>query len=192
MPTPPNATRADIINLLQEGHSNSRIVRELRVDKQRVRRIRTELDLPNYVPVEQTRTLEEKWALFARPVDDGHVEWAGEHATGSGTPVMRHKEQYYSPAAVAFRIRTGRDPEGYAIADCGRKHCVAPEHVEDEPGRLRTREQLRYLTSGRARKPACGFGHDQAVHGAYEPDGVAYCRECKRLAKQASREAVTA
>lgn len=189
MPTPPNATRADIVALLAEGHSNSRIVRELRVDKQRVRRIRTELGLPTFVRAEQTRTIEEKWARDTRPLDGGHIEWTGERATG-GTPLVSYKEKHHSAAAVAFRIRTGRDPQGYAIADCGMKHCVAPEHVEDEVGRLRNREQLRYLTGGRERKPFCRHGHDQAEHGRYEQDGTAYCEACKREQKQALRQAV--
>jgi hypothetical protein len=188
-PRPVNATRTDIIGMLRDGHSNSRIVRELRVDKQRVRRIRNELALPTFVPIEQTRTLEEKWAIDTRPLDSGHVEWAGERATG-GTPLVSYKEKHYSAAAVAFRIRTGRDPQGYAIADCGMQHCVAPEHVEDEAGRLRNREQLRYLTGGRERKPFCVHDHDQAEHGRYEQDGTAYCEACKVVRKRAERQAV--
>lgn len=190
MSTRPNATRADIIAMLRDGHSNTRIMRDLHVDKARVRRIRDELGLPAYVPAEQTRTLEEKWALFAKAVNDGHVEWTGERQSTSGTPVMRYKEANYSPAAVAFRIRHGRDAEGYAIADCGLKHCVAPDHVEDEAGRIRNREQLRYLTGGRERKPYCTHGHDQAEHGRYEPDGTAYCEACKVEQKRAERQAV--
>jgi hypothetical protein len=186
------ATRADIIALLGEGHSNLRIARELHCDKARVARIRRELDLPDYVPAEQTRTAEEKWHSLTRPTDGGHVEWLGERATASGTPVMRHKEQPYSPAAIAFRIRTGRDAEGYAIADCGMQHCVAPDHVEDEAGRRRNREQLRYLTGGSERKPLCAHGHDQAAHGRYGPNGVAYCEKCKVIRKRAERQAVTA
>lgn len=183
MPRPLNATRGDIIAMLRDGHSNTRIVRELRVDKQRVRRIRAELDLPDYVRPDMVRTIEEKWALYARPLDGGHMEWTGERATG-GTPLVSYKEKHHSAAAVAFRIRTGRDPQGYTLSDCGMRHCVAPDHVDDEAGRARTREQLRYLTGGRERKPECRHGHDQAMHGAYEPDGAAYCRECKRLAKR--------
>jgi hypothetical protein len=189
-PARPNATRTDIIALLRDGHSNSRIVRELRCDKQRVRRIRTELALPTFVPIEQTRTLEEKWALDTRPLDGGHLEWVGEHAT-SGTPLVSYKEKHHSAAAVAFHIRTGRDPQGYAIADCGMQHCVAPEHVEDEAGRRRNREQLRYLMGGRERKPFCVHNHDQAENGRYEPDGTAYCEACKVDRKRAERQAVT-
>jgi hypothetical protein len=188
-PRPVNATRADIIGMLRDGHSNSRIVRELRVDKARVRRIRTDLGLPTFVPIEQTRTLEEKWALDTRPLDGGHMEWTGERATG-GTPLVSYKDKHHSAAAVAFRIRTGRDPQGYAIADCGMQHCVAPDHVEDEAGRLRNREQLRYLMGGRERKPLCNHGHDQAEHGRYEPDGTAYCEACKAAQKRAERQAV--
>jgi hypothetical protein len=189
-PTRPNATRADIIAMLRDGHSNNRIMRELRCDKQRVIRIRAELGLPAYVPVEQTRTLEEKWALSTQPVDGGHLEWTGERASAAGTPVMRYKEASYSPAAVAFRIKHGREAEGYAIADCGLKHCVAPDHVEDEAGRRRNREQLRYLMGGRERKPFCVHGHDQAEHGRYEADGTAYCEACKVVRKRAERQAV--
>jgi hypothetical protein len=187
-----NATRADIIALLRDGHSNLRIARELHCDKTRVARIRHELDLPTYVKAEQTRTIEEKWHSLTRPLDGGHVGWLGTRGTESGTPVMSYKEQSYSPAAVAFRIRTGRDADGYAIADCGIQHCVAPDHVEDEAGRRRNREQLRYLTGGRERKPECVHGHDQAEHGRYEPDGTAYCELCKAIRKRAERQAVPA
>lgn len=91
-----NATRADIITLLSHGHSNLRIARELHCDKNRVARLREKLDLPAYTPIEQTRTLEDKWAGLTRPLADGHVAWTGERATASGTPVLRYKEQTYS------------------------------------------------------------------------------------------------
>lgn len=189
-PAHPNTTRADIIAMLRDGHSNTRIMRELRCDKQRVRRIRAELDLPAYVSAEQSRTLEEKWAALTRPIEGGHLEWLGERGNIAGTPTMRYKEDSYSPAAVAFRIKHGRDAVGYAIADCGLKHCVAPEHVEDEAGLIRNREQLRYLMGGRKRKPVCPHGHDQATHGRYESDGTAYCEACKADRKRAERAAV--
>lgn len=179
MPAQPNATNADITAMLRDGHSNSRIARELHVDKQRVRRIRAELDLPAFVPVEQTRTIEEKWALFARAADGGHVEWTGERQSTSGTPTMRYKEEFHSPAAVAFRIKHGRDAVGYAMADCGRKHCVAPDHVNDEAGRQQARREVR-AERGLGDIPAtCCRGHDQAEHGRLDTDGSAYCEACK-------------
>ncbi|MFE9127021.1 hypothetical protein ACFYOF_16650 [Streptomyces sp. NPDC007148] len=184
-PTLPNASREQIVAAIRTGKSSSAVSRELRVDRARVRRIRNELGLLPYVPVEQTRSLEEKWALFARLVDDGHMEWTGERGSANDTPLLRYKEKYYSAAAVAFRIEHGRDPEGYAIADCSRRHCIAPSHVQDEPGRMARREERRRLAGYGERPDRCPQGHDQSVHGRLEADGRAYCAQCKRDLKQA-------
>ncbi|GGT43596.1 helix-turn-helix domain-containing protein [Streptomyces purpureus] len=173
-----NATRAQIVLLLNEGLNNQAIARQLRCDKHRVAAIRREEGIPNVQ--RQPLTVEEKWAARTRPVDGGHLEWTGERGKSAGTPVMRYSGQSYSPAAIAFRIQHGRAPQGYAFAECGFRHCVAPEHVDDETTRMQTREQLRYLTGGRARKPQCVHGHDQSEHGRYESDGTAYCEACKR------------
>lgn len=183
-----NATRTDIITLLQEGHSNNRIARELHCDKPRVARIRTELGLPNYVRTEQTRTVADKWKLFAKPVDGGHIEWTGERAKATGTPVMRHKEISTSPAGVAFEMRHGRPPQGYVRAECGLQHCVAPDHVNDEAGRQEARRQVRAQRGLDSIRATCIAGHDQAEHVKFEPDGTAYCGLCKLLDKRAQRD----
>jgi hypothetical protein len=180
MPGRPNASRADIIAMLRDGHSNKRIAADLRVDRIRVRRIREELGLPQFVRTAETRSIEDKWRLYARPVDGGHVEWTGERSTNSNLPLVSYKDRHRSAAAVAFRIRTGRDPEGYTLAECGLKHCVAPDHVEDEPGRRRSREQLRYLQGGSALPERCTNGHEQSEHGRVATDGRSYCDTCKR------------
>ena len=180
-----NATRDQIVKLIRQGKTNTAIARQLHCDRHRVGNIRHELGIAN-LP-RQPLTLDEKWAGNTRPVDGGHLEWTGERGSASGTPVMRYREQSYSPAAIAYRIQHGREPKGYAYAECGLKHCVAPAHVDDETTRIQTREQLRYLTGGRARKPVCNHGHDQAVHGRYETDGRAYCEECKRLKRHTDR-----
>ncbi|MFG2747224.1 hypothetical protein ACGFY0_45225 [Streptomyces chartreusis] len=177
-----NATREQIVLLLNEGLSNQYIARHLRCDKHRVATIRRAEGIPNVQP--QPLTLDEKWAANTQPVDGGHLEWTGERGQCSGTPVMRYREQSYSPASIAFRMKHGREAKGYAYAECGFKHCVAPEHVDDETTRMQTREQLRYLTGGRARKPFCVHGHDQAEHGRYETDGTAYCEACKVAARR--------
>ncbi|WP_138964258.1 hypothetical protein [Streptomyces sp. YIM 121038] len=183
-----NATRADIIAMLHDGHSARKIARSLHCAKTRVVQIRRELGLPVFVQATEPDTAEEKWAQFVQPAEHGHLEWTGPlRAT---TPVMRHKGKHYSPAAIAFRIQHGREPKGMVFAECGRPHCVAPAHVEDEPGRLRAREQFRYLRGGRERKPFCGQGHDQAEHGRYGPDGTAYCAACNTVQARA-RRAVT-
>jgi hypothetical protein len=183
-----NATREQIIAALQAGHSIYRINKELRADRARIRTIRDEIGLATYARPELT--IEDKWHQYARPVDGGHMEWTGEHSTTRGTPLLSYKERHYTAAAIAFRIRTGRTPEGQVFTDCGMKRCVAPAHVEDAPGRRRNREQLRYLRGGRALPESCGNGHKQAEHGRIAADGRAYCNACKRARDKAAREAV--
>ncbi|MFJ6841406.1 hypothetical protein ACIQRE_01915 [Streptomyces griseoluteus] len=139
--------------------------------------IRRAHGLPDVVP--QPLTLEQKWSTLTQPLDDGHLEWRGEKVGPSQSPVMRYKGRSYSPTKVAFTIRHGRPPEGQVKAECGMRQCVAPAHVEDEPGRTRLREQLRLLQGGRERKSHCVDGHDLAVHGRYQPNGRAYCARCK-------------
>lgn len=187
MPTRPNATRADIIAMLHDGHSNSRIARDLRCDKTRVARLRIELGLPEYVPAEQTRTLEEKWALFTQAVDGGHLRWTGTRGTSSGTPVLSYKEKLYTAASIAFKIKTGRDAQGYVRADCDYKHCVAPDHLSDEAERQQARQQIRAERGLGDIPEKCVRGHNQAEHGRLEPDGTAYCGMCKVEDKRAQR-----
>ncbi|WP_051814529.1 hypothetical protein RFN58_07115 [Streptomyces iakyrus] len=186
MPTPLNATNSDIIAMLRDGHSNLRISRELRCDKTRVARLRIELGLSNVVL--QPLTLEQKWATKTRPVEGGHLEWVGERAKTSGTPVMRYKEVGYSPAAVAFRMKHGREPQGYVRAECDFKHCVAPDHVNDEAGRQQARLARRAERGMGALPTVCVSGHDMTEHARLEPDGTAYCGLCKLLDKQAKRD----
>lgn len=180
----PHPRETEILGLLH-NHSSDAIARQLGVDRAAVRRIRREAGIA-CVPTSYA-SAEEKWAALVRPVDGGHLEWAGERAKVSGTPVMRFKERSYSPAAMAFTIKHGRDPQGYVKAECDVEHCIAPDCVEDEAGRIRLREQVRYLMGGRERKPVCPHGHDQAVHGRYEADGTAYCEACKAGRKRAER-----
>ncbi|MFF7880954.1 hypothetical protein ACH40F_08255 [Streptomyces sp. NPDC020794] len=170
-----NATREQIIAALREGKSTGAISRELKADRGRIRRIRDELGIPVHVHIQQPLTLEQKWKANTRPVDGCHLKWTGERGTASGTPVMRYWPKTYSPAAIAFRIKNGRDPKGQVFAECGFKHCVAPDHVNDEPGRIAARAQLRSIE----RKPYCVHGHDQAKHRRFAPDGTAYCEACK-------------
>lgn len=187
-----NATREQIIDALQQGWSVYRINRELHADRARIRAIRDEIGLAVYVRPATVRTIKDKWREYARPTDDGHMEWTGERGAASNTPLLSYKGRHHSASGIAFRIRTGRDPKGQVLADCGRKHCVAPGHVEDEPGRRRNREQLRYLLGGGPLPERCKAGHQLAEHGAIDKDGHAYCRTCKNERDQAARQAVAA
>jgi hypothetical protein len=185
-PARQNATNTQILAAICDGHSNLRISRDLHCDKTRVARLRRELGIPNVVL--QPLTLEQKWASKTRPVDGGHLEWTGERAKASGTPVMRYKEAGYSPAAVAFEMRHGRPAQGYVKAECGYPHCVAPDHVNDEAGRQQDR-LMRRAERGLGDIPTkCVSGHDLAEHLKLEPDGRAYCGMCKILDKRAQRD----
>lgn len=180
-----NATRQQITDLIGQGLSNAAIARQLRCDSHRVGAIRRDLGVPN-VP-QQPLTIEQKWAARTREIEGGHLEWTGGRQTTSGTPVVGYRGKQYTAAAIAFRIRTGRDPVGYVYAECGHHQCIAPEHVDDEAGRIRTREQLRYLQGGQERPEKCVHGHDQAQHGRYGPGGVSYCEACKADKRRAAK-----
>lgn len=167
---------AEIRELLHQGSSEA-IARQLKVDRGAVRRIRGLVGVPS--PDPQPLSLEEKWQERTREVEVGHLEWTGERVGPSRTPVMRYRGKSYTAAAIAFRQRTGRDPVGQVKAECDMRQCVAPAHVEDEPGRTRLREQLRLLLGKGERPKSCRRGHDQAEHGRLLPGGVAYCSLCQ-------------
>jgi hypothetical protein len=169
--------RADVAELLRAGLTNIEVARRLGCDRHAVGDARRALGIPP-VP-RQPLSLEEKWRACTEPVEGGHLRWTGPRQKRSGSPVMRYREKPVSPAAVAFRIRTGRDPVGYCFAECGYPHCVAPEHVDDAATRDRDRGTLRLLIGRPERPTTCAHGHDQAVHGRFERDGRAYCGACK-------------
>ncbi|MEW2068447.1 hypothetical protein [Streptomyces sp. NPDC007346] len=163
--------------------SNARIADTLGVDRAAVSRIRKLAGI-EWAGGPQFATVEELWATLVRPVDGGHLEWLGPRSSASRTPILRLRGKSASPAGIAFRKRTGRDPVGQVRAECGFRHCVDPAHVDDEPGRRRVREQVRAVR-GLGPPPAfCRHGHDQAEHGKFEQDGEAYCEACKRDQKR--------
>lgn len=119
-----------------------------------------------------TASIEEAWARRTRAVDGGHLKWTGRYT-------LRRAGQSYSPAAVAFRIRTGRDPQGTMRATCAVFRCVAPDHVDDAAGRAHTRAQIRAAKNLAPAPGACKRGHDQTVHGRLLTGGTTYCDACQ-------------
>jgi hypothetical protein len=75
-------------------------------------------------------TVEDPFWRRTRPAGDGHLDWTG-YRNAKGTATFHSKHVGYSALRIAYRIRTGRDPEGYAHAVCDRPGCVAPDHVAD-------------------------------------------------------------
>lgn len=123
----------------------------------------------------EPRTLEEKWWSRTVPTSDGHLMW-------TGAPDMRWQGRVHKSTRIAFRIGHGREPIGYVRPDCGTPGCIHPRHVEDQPGRQRTRTQLRALRGLGDRPPTCANGHDQDVHGRLDQYGKAYCNTCSGIA----------
>ncbi|WP_037616344.1 hypothetical protein [Streptomyces aureus] len=184
---PANATREQILAALQLGHSAARIARDLACDRGRVRRIRDEAGLPVYVRGSEQPSLTDRWRQHAVSTTNGHMEWTGERSTNSNRPLISFQYSHRSAAAVAFFLRTGRDPIGNAVADCGMRHCVAPEHVLDADERRRTREQLRYLQGRQPLRETCQAGHRQAEHARIDAAGTAYCHTCKSTRQSQAR-----
>ncbi|MBP5906845.1 hypothetical protein F3K40_15410 [Streptomyces sp. LBUM 1478] len=187
--TGPPHPKTEQVRELLATHSNRQIAAELQMDRATVQALREDAGVA-YVPAPRGyATAEDKWAAHVSPVDGGHLEWTGERAGPARTPVMRFREKSVSPAAIAFRKHTGRDPVGLVKAECEHPHCVAPEHVQDEPGRQAVRLQLRRIKGLPDPDPVCASGHDQAVHGRLERDAVHYCEACQRDNKQAAGRA---
>jgi len=146
MPGPRGVSRAEIIALLQEGHSNKEIARRLHTNPKRVATLRTGLGLPRTSRA-QAITVEQKWATYTRPTDDGHTEWTGYRRAGM-TPMFMLHGVNYSARRVAFVMRHGREPEGRVRPGCGRSWCVAPACATD--ARLRRADAAFRAIFGRA------------------------------------------
>lgn len=185
--------RADIAAALRAGGTDRGIAAALRCDRKTVAKHRSALNIgpaPKPAARRDDRTLEEKWRSFTEPTDDGHLLWTGRTASGSGSPIFKHHERDHSALKVAFTIRTGREPDGYAKAACDRPGCVLPEHVDDTAIRTRDRAALAALTGRWHRQDTCRrAGHDLAEHGRYLPNGTRYCAACAAEAKQQNRRA---
>ncbi|MEZ7004994.1 hypothetical protein [Streptomyces sp. AD55] len=185
-PSPrPHPKEKEIRALLARGASNSAIVRELRVDKVAVARLRREHGFRAHD--QQPLTLEQKFMSKVHVVDGVHLAWDGSTARG-GTPVLVYRGQIYTAARIAFGWANGRPPQGRTYSECDVDRCVAPACVDDEPGRQRIREQLRTVLGRGERPKTCHAGHDQAVHGRLQANAVSMCLACKREAKHAAVE----
>ncbi|MBL1100106.1 hypothetical protein [Streptomyces coffeae] len=133
--------RADIAELLHAGHRDNAIAKQLGACPKTIARARAALGLPQNPPGRPVyNTLEAAWHAHTEPADSGHLLWTG--TVNSGVPVIRYKGQRHSAYLIAYRIGHSRDPKGRCRPDCGRPGCVAPSHVDDGPGRARTRALL--------------------------------------------------
>ena len=133
--------RDDIAALLRAGHRDNAIAKRLSICPKTVARHRAALGLPKNRPGRPVYDdLEAAFRAHTEPADGGHLLWTG--TVNSGVPSIRHQGHRHSAYLIAYRIQHDRDPEGRCRPDCGLPRCVAPGHVDDGPGRERTRSTL--------------------------------------------------
>jgi hypothetical protein len=192
MPLDPN-TLDRLAAMLRGGATNREAVLALGIDKQTAARYRAALGIgpapKQPAPNRSTLTLAEKFATFTRPIEGGHLEWTGNRKRQTNTPVFTHRERLYTARSVAFRIGKGRDPQGYVTAECDYPGCVAPQCVEDEPGRTAVRDSLAKVIGTATNLAECGRGHATAEHRRYDRGGNPYCGTCHADAKRARQAA---
>lgn len=143
-------TDAEITRLLAAGLSDNQISIQLHTDAKRARRLRASLGLPKAKSgIRPAATVENLFHARTEQLDDGHLRWTG-HFNRKGTPLVRHAQKLHTAYRIAFRIRTGREPVGYAGPSCGMEHCVAPAHIDDQAARERNRTTYATLFGGLA------------------------------------------
>lgn len=141
--------RQDVVDLLRAGHSDRAIARQLGVDATAtVARTRAALGLPRAPGGRRPQSLEELFHDRTEELPDGHLRWTGH--VGDGTPLVRHAGRLHTAYRIAFTIRTGRAPAGYALPACDMERCVAPAHIDDRLGREATRTAYTAIFGGAA------------------------------------------
>jgi hypothetical protein len=179
-----------IAAMLRAGAPQSAIMTALPgVTRQNIRtaRIRHGITPPDRSDAATYDSIAAKWHTHLQ-ADGDHMRWTGPTTNGT-TPCMWWGRRTLSARAIAFELRTGRPPVGRVQAECEEPWCVAPAHVEDQPGRDRLRAQLGALTGIGARAATvCGRGHDQTVHGTRTANLRPYCRACRTHIDRERRE----
>lgn len=134
--------------LAAAGTSTLAIARTLHMDRGDVRKVRNAAGYPVDTAARPRLSLDAAWRTHVRPADGGHLEWTGSRQSSSGTPVMRYRGRTHTAARIAYRIKHGTDPIGYALPGCGTAHCVAPDHITDTATtRAHTAPRARYDTA---------------------------------------------
>ncbi|MFE3578761.1 helix-turn-helix domain-containing protein [Streptomyces vinaceus] len=137
--------RADIAEQLRAGIPTRAVAAALGVSQSTVHRTRQALNLP--VPSRKS-TIEEAFHARTQPTPDGgHLLWTG-HVAATGAPRIHWQGRNLFAHSIAFRLRTGRAPEGRAKTACGTPGCVAPAHVDDQAERNRNRTTYNALFGG--------------------------------------------
>lgn len=146
----PAATSAQIAELLGQGLSNKAVAEYLHADPRRIAAVRAGLGLPRARPGRRAAvSLADAFWARAERVDGGHLRWTGCYGgSPRSTPYLRYGGRQLTAYRVAYRIRTGRDPVGYAKPGCEYPGCVEPDHVDDRVTRANRAAIARLLGEG--------------------------------------------
>lgn len=123
--------RADIAELLHAGLGDRTIGRHLNIPAATVTAARETLGLPKaHGGNKRADSVEDLYWRRTQPAGDGHLTWGG-YRNAKGTPLIHWGGGHHSALRIAYRIRTGADPQGYAFVSCTHPGCVAPAHIGD-------------------------------------------------------------
>ncbi|MFF9554551.1 hypothetical protein ACF1DY_01785 [Streptomyces albus] len=173
--------RRDVADLLRQGLSDRRISEQLHVDAKAVAATRKALGLPKHRPGRApAASLEEAFWARTEPVEGGHLRWTGTRGRHEA-PIVCFRGRRVSAYRVAFGLSHTREPRGHCSPGCGYPGCVAPEHVDDDLDRTRTRAMLHAVQGRQVQGDVCKRGHEAAEHRRYTSTGRAYCGACSRL-----------
>lgn len=176
----------EIAEMLHAGAGDRATAERLEVNYRTVVRVRDIIGLPRRT---NSTSKEDKLAKFSKQAGE-HTGWTGRR-TREGKPSLRHLNAVVPASHVAFEMRTGRQPVGIVMAECGFQHCLTPAHVTDEIERRTIRMQERALY-GLDPQPwtVCPKGlHQWAEDGRLRTDLEPYCKSCHRTTLQAVRDA---
>ncbi|MEU3945413.1 hypothetical protein [Streptomyces sp. NPDC029526] len=141
--------RADIAELLHAGYGDRTIARRLNITTGSVTRARTLLGLPKAKGgTKPAGSIEDAFWQRVSIRDDGHIDWTGNR-NAKGTPTLGWSGGHYSALRVAYTIRTGHPPRGYAFIACTHPGCISPSHIDDTAVTGRPAHHR----GGRGRKP---------------------------------------
>lgn len=142
------APREDIARLLLAGRNNTAVARELGCDRKTVAKVRIQLGLPRARPgLPPAASIEAVFAARTETLDGGHTRWIG-HRSNRGVPSVRFRGHEVSGYRLAFRIRTGREPDGLVHPTCVMPGCVSPGHVDDQASINRANAQYAAIFEG--------------------------------------------
>lgn len=123
--------RPNVAELLHAGFGDRTIARHANVTVRSVTAARAALGLPGAQGgIKRAASVEDLFWRRAQAAQDGHLDWTG-HRNNKGTPGIHWGGTVHSALRVAYRLRTGHDPIGYAHTTCEHLGCVAPNHTDD-------------------------------------------------------------